>query len=124
MLVLKLPPLFPHLHRKGKRTVISNLACFSQKRVRSYILLALVHVMKDNPNNSFISNNSYHSILDQNVSLEINGWRSNHLLTTLFDTKWPPSLVSYFRISQPKFFKLEKLPTDRKMGTLSFYIPQ
>ena len=41
MFVLKLPPFFPHLHGKGKRAAISNLAWVSQKRIRSYIVLAL-----------------------------------------------------------------------------------
>ena len=42
MFVLKLPPFFPHLHGKGKRAAISKLACVAQKRIRSYIVLALV----------------------------------------------------------------------------------
>ena len=33
--------LFPHRHGKGKRVAISKLACVSQKRIRSYIVLAL-----------------------------------------------------------------------------------
>ena len=41
MFVLNLPPFFPHLHGKGKRAGISKLACVSQKRIRSYIVLAL-----------------------------------------------------------------------------------
>ena len=41
MLVLKLPPFFPHLHGKGESAAISKLACVSQKRIRSYIVLAL-----------------------------------------------------------------------------------
>ena len=41
MVVLKFPPFFPHLHGKGKRAAISKLACVSQKRIRSYIVLAL-----------------------------------------------------------------------------------
>ena len=42
MFVLNLPPFFPHLHGKGKRAAILKLACVSQKRNRSYIVLALV----------------------------------------------------------------------------------
>ena len=42
MFVLKLPPFFPHLHGKGKRAAISRQTCVSQKRIRSYIVLALV----------------------------------------------------------------------------------
>ena len=42
MLVLKLPPFFPHQHGKEKRAAISKTACLSQKRIRSYIVLALV----------------------------------------------------------------------------------
>ena len=41
MLVLKLPHFFPPLHGKGKRAAISKLACVLQKRIRSYIVLAL-----------------------------------------------------------------------------------
>ena len=41
MLVLKLPPFFPHLDGKGKRAAISKLAYFSQKRIRSFIILGL-----------------------------------------------------------------------------------
>ena len=41
MFVWKLPPFFPHLHGKGKRAAISKLACDSQKRIRSYVVLAL-----------------------------------------------------------------------------------
>ena len=41
MFVLKLPPFFPHLHDKGKGAAISKLACVSQKRTSSYIVLAL-----------------------------------------------------------------------------------
>ena len=33
--------LFPHLYGKGKRAAISKLACVSQKRIRSDIVLAL-----------------------------------------------------------------------------------
>ena len=42
MFVLKLPPFFPQLHSKGKRAAIAKQTCVSQKRVRSYIVLALV----------------------------------------------------------------------------------
>ena len=41
MLVLKLPPFSPYLHGKGKRAAISKLACVLQKRICSYIVLAL-----------------------------------------------------------------------------------
>ena len=41
MLVLKLPPFFPCRVSEGKRAAISSQTCFSQKRVRSYIVLAL-----------------------------------------------------------------------------------
>ena len=41
MFVLKLPPIFTHQDGKGKRAAISKLACVSQKRIRSYIVLAL-----------------------------------------------------------------------------------
>ena len=41
MLVLKLPPFFPCRVAEGKRAAISKQTCFSQKRVRSYIVLAL-----------------------------------------------------------------------------------
>ena len=41
MFVLKLPPFFPNLHGKGKSVAISKLACISQKRIRSYIVLGL-----------------------------------------------------------------------------------
>ena len=41
MFVLKLPPFSPQLHGKEKRAAILKLVCFSQKRIRSYIVLAL-----------------------------------------------------------------------------------
>ena len=41
MFVLKWPPFFPHAHGKGKRAASSKLTFFSQKRIRSYIFLAL-----------------------------------------------------------------------------------
>ena len=41
MLALKLPPFFPCRVGDGKRAAISKQTCFSQKRVRSYIVLAL-----------------------------------------------------------------------------------
>ena len=41
MLVLKLPPFFPCRVGEGKGAAISKQTCFSQKRVRSYIVLAL-----------------------------------------------------------------------------------
>ena len=42
MLVLKLPRFFPYRVGERKGAAISKLPCFSQKRVRSYIALALV----------------------------------------------------------------------------------
>ena len=42
MPVLKLPIFFPCRVDGGKRAAISNQTCFSQKRVRSYNVLALV----------------------------------------------------------------------------------
>ena len=42
MLVLKLPPFFPCRVDEGKRAAISKQTWFSQKRVRSYIVLALM----------------------------------------------------------------------------------
>ena len=43
MLVLKMPPFFPcRVVGDGKRAAISKQTCFSQKRVRSYIFLALI----------------------------------------------------------------------------------
>ena len=42
MLVLKLPPFFPCHVGEGKRAAISKQTCFSQKGVRSYIVLALI----------------------------------------------------------------------------------
>ena len=45
MLVLKLPPFFPHLHGKGKRAANSKLACVSQKLIRSHIVLALIIIV-------------------------------------------------------------------------------
>ena len=42
MLVLKLARFFPCRVGEGKRAAISKPTCFSQKRVRSYIVLALV----------------------------------------------------------------------------------
>ena len=44
MLGLKLPPFFPCRVGEGKRTPITKQTCFSQKRVRSYIVLALMHL--------------------------------------------------------------------------------
>ena len=41
MLVLNLPRFFPYHVGGGKRAAISKQTCFSQKRVRSYIVLAL-----------------------------------------------------------------------------------
>ena len=41
MFVLKLPPFFPCRVGEGKRAAISKQTCFSQKRVRSYTVLAL-----------------------------------------------------------------------------------
>ena len=41
-LVLKLPPFFSYLQGKGKKPPISKQTCVSQKRFRSYIVLALV----------------------------------------------------------------------------------
>ena len=41
MIVLKLPPFFPCRVGEEKRAAISKQTCFSQKRVRSYIVLAL-----------------------------------------------------------------------------------
>ena len=41
---LNLPRFFSHLHGEKKSAAISKLACFSQKRDRSYIVLALVLV--------------------------------------------------------------------------------
>ena len=41
MLVLNLPPFFPCRVGERKRAVISKQTCFSQKRVRSYNVLAL-----------------------------------------------------------------------------------
>ena len=45
MFILKLPPFFPRLHGKGKRAAISKLACVSQKRIRSCIVLALAIIV-------------------------------------------------------------------------------
>ena len=45
MLVLKLPPVFPCRVGEGKRAAISKQTCFSQKRVHSYIVLALGETM-------------------------------------------------------------------------------
>ena len=42
MFLLKLPPFSPRLHGMGKSAAISKLACFKQKRIRSYVALALV----------------------------------------------------------------------------------
>ena len=42
MLVLKLTPFFPCRVGEGKRAAISKLACVSQKRILSCIVLALV----------------------------------------------------------------------------------
>ena len=47
MLILKLPPFFPCRVGEGKRAAISKQTCFSQKRVRSYIVLALVVLWLD-----------------------------------------------------------------------------
>ena len=44
MLVLKLPPFFPCRVGEGERAAISKQTCFSQKRVHSCIVLALVSV--------------------------------------------------------------------------------
>ena len=44
ILVLKLPPFFPHLLGKRKRAAISKLACVSQKQIRSYNVFALVNI--------------------------------------------------------------------------------
>ena len=44
MLFLKLPPFFPCRVGEGKRAAISKQTCFSQNRVRSYIVLALVNL--------------------------------------------------------------------------------
>ena len=41
ILVLKLPPFSPCCIGEEKRAAISKQTCFSQKRVRSYIVLAL-----------------------------------------------------------------------------------
>ena len=41
MLILKLPSFFPCRFGEGKRAVISKQTCFSQKQIRSYIVLAL-----------------------------------------------------------------------------------
>ena len=38
MLALKLPRFFAHLHGKEISAAVSKLACFSQKRVHSYIV--------------------------------------------------------------------------------------
>ena len=40
-LILKLPPFFPCRLGEEKRAAISRQACYSQNRVRSYIVLAL-----------------------------------------------------------------------------------
>ena len=42
MSVLKLPPFFPCRVSEGKSAAISKQTCVSQKRARSYIVLALV----------------------------------------------------------------------------------
>ena len=47
MLVLKLPPYLPCRVGEGKRAVISKQTCSSQKRIRSYIVLALGRKMTD-----------------------------------------------------------------------------
>ena len=44
MFVLKLPPFSPCRVAEGKRAAISNQTCISQKRGRSYIVLAIVYV--------------------------------------------------------------------------------
>ena len=41
MLALSLPRFFAHLHGKEKSAAVSKLICFSQKRIHSYIFLAL-----------------------------------------------------------------------------------
>ena len=46
MLVLKLPPFFPCRVGEGKMAAISKQTCFSQKRVRPYIVLALAAEQK------------------------------------------------------------------------------
>ena len=46
MFVLKLPPIFPCRVGEGKSAAISKQTCFSQKRVRSYIVLALGYSKK------------------------------------------------------------------------------
>ena len=43
MFVLKLPPISSTYTARGKRAAISKLACVSQKRIRSYIVLAIVY---------------------------------------------------------------------------------
>ena len=46
MFILKLPPFFPCRVGERKRAAISKQTCDSQKRVRSYIVLALVLLTK------------------------------------------------------------------------------
>ena len=46
MIVLKLSQFCPRLHGKGKSAAISKqTCCFSQKRIRTYIVLALIQIM-------------------------------------------------------------------------------
>ena len=46
-MVFEVAALFPSPTRPGKRAAISKLACVSQKRIRSYISLVLVHSLLD-----------------------------------------------------------------------------
>ena len=46
MLVLKLPTFFPCRVGEGEKAAISKQTSFSQKRVRSYIVLALEELIK------------------------------------------------------------------------------
>ena len=41
MFILKLPPLFLHLHGRGEKAALSKETCVSQKLIRFYIVLAL-----------------------------------------------------------------------------------
>ena len=66
MLALKLPPFFPCRVGEGKRAAISKQICVLQKRVRSYIVLAL------DGNNSLISL-SFHYLKNFIVTYQKNG---------------------------------------------------
>ena len=79
MFVLKLSPFFPHLHGKGKWAATSKQTCFSQKQIRSYIVLALVLWRWKQENQSWWSDKALEHE-SANILLRMNKKDSNELL--------------------------------------------